>query len=201
MVSSIFRSAAKTAENRTLGCRHQTCGRSFRSDSNSCFRLSLWANNGCPPRWTRIVALRFSSDNRCQSSIRRSLRPKDKSPRRRGRTSLQPGPQPAWMTKPQRGLDTLALSKKSTSDSQTRQKSAKKRSLRGVNEHFESIFNALWVSADIFQTKRSERHRHESTRHSYAYQRDAGCEDRHKPGDREGRGQKPWQEADAVHSA
>ncbi|KAA0015375.1 hypothetical protein F0A16_20940 [Salinicola corii] len=48
------------------------------------------------------------------------------------------------------------MSEKSTSDSQTRQKSAKTRSLRGVNEHFEPIFNAVWLSSGIFQTKRSQ---------------------------------------------
>ncbi|OWV28539.1 hypothetical protein JI62_12655 [Halomonas campaniensis] len=34
---------------------------------------------------------------------------------------------------------------------QTRQKSTKKRSLRGVNEHFEAIFNAVWPSAIVNQ--------------------------------------------------
>ncbi|MDH4572863.1 hypothetical protein CUR86_10650 [Salinicola acroporae] len=46
------------------------------------------------------------------------------------------------------------MSEKSASDGQTRQKLTKKRSLRGVNEHFESIFNAVWASAGIFQTER-----------------------------------------------
>nr|CDQ32781.1 hypothetical protein BN993_02208 [Virgibacillus halodenitrificans] len=44
-----------------------------------------------------------------------------------------------------------ALSAKSASEGQTRQKSAKGRSLRVVNEHLEPIFNAVWASADTFQ--------------------------------------------------
>ena len=45
-----------------------------------------------------------------------------------------------------------ALSEKSASEDQTRQKSAKRRSLRSVNEYFEPIFNAVWSSAASFQT-------------------------------------------------
>ncbi|TMU23063.1 hypothetical protein E0L35_14825 [Halomonas sp. ATBC28] len=42
---------------------------------------------------------------------------------------------------------------KSASEGQTRQKSAKRRSLHGVNEYFEPIFNAVWSSAVSFQTE------------------------------------------------
>ena len=34
---------------------------------------------------------------------------------------------------------------------QTRQKRAKKRSLRAVNEHFETAFNAVWPTQVVFQ--------------------------------------------------
>jgi hypothetical protein len=37
------------------------------------------------------------------------------------------------------------------SEGQTRQKLTKKRSLLGVNEHFEAIFNAVWPSAIVNQ--------------------------------------------------
>ncbi len=37
------------------------------------------------------------------------------------------------------------------SEGQTRQKLTKKRSLQGVNEHFEAIFNAVWPSAIVNQ--------------------------------------------------
>ncbi|PJX15622.1 hypothetical protein CWI66_00585 [Halomonas sp. 141] len=45
---------------------------------------------------------------------------------------------------------------KSASDGQTRQKSAKRRSLQGVNEYFEPIFNAVWASVGSFRTKPSQ---------------------------------------------
>ncbi|TMU27273.1 hypothetical protein E0L35_04735 [Halomonas sp. ATBC28] len=45
------------------------------------------------------------------------------------------------------------MSEKSASEGQTRQKSAKRRSLRVVNEYFEPIFNAVWSSAASFQTE------------------------------------------------
>ncbi len=37
------------------------------------------------------------------------------------------------------------------SEGQTRQKLTKKRSLLGVNEHFEAIFNVVWPSAIVNQ--------------------------------------------------
>ncbi|PKH59982.1 hypothetical protein E0L35_11415 [Halomonas sp. ATBC28] len=45
------------------------------------------------------------------------------------------------------------MSEKSASEGQTRQKSAKRRSLHGVNEYFEPIFNAVWSSAASFLTE------------------------------------------------
>ncbi|RCV86525.1 hypothetical protein DU505_20170 [Billgrantia montanilacus] len=47
------------------------------------------------------------------------------------------------------------MSEKSASEGQTRQKSGKRRSLRGVNEYFEPIFNAVWPSAASFRTEPS----------------------------------------------
>ncbi|TFH86895.1 hypothetical protein EQG41_08530 [Billgrantia azerbaijanica] len=49
------------------------------------------------------------------------------------------------------------MSEKSASEGQTRQKSAKRRSLRSVNEYFEPIFNAVWPSAASFRTEPSGR--------------------------------------------
>ncbi|WP_106419631.1 cupin domain-containing protein [Salinicola tamaricis] len=46
------------------------------------------------------------------------------------------------------------LSEKSTSEGQARQKSARTRSLRVVNEHFEPIFNASWASAVLLRQYR-----------------------------------------------
>jgi hypothetical protein len=42
--------------------------------------------------------------------------------------------------------------KKVVSDGQTRRNQVKKRSLQGVNEHFERDFNAVWPSAAVFQS-------------------------------------------------
>ncbi|PMR72852.1 hypothetical protein C1H69_19620 [Billgrantia endophytica] len=47
------------------------------------------------------------------------------------------------------------MSEKSASEGQTRQKSARRRSLQGVNEYFEPIFNAVWPSIASFRTEPS----------------------------------------------
>lgn len=54
---------------------------------------------------------------------------------------------------PDRGYGySVGCCKSVASDSQTRRKSTKERSLRAVNEHLEAIFNAVWLSAVAFAT-------------------------------------------------
>ncbi|GAB2786022.1 hypothetical protein GCM10027040_10130 [Halomonas shantousis] len=61
---------------------------------------------------------------------------------------------------------------KSASDEQARQKTAKRRSLREVNEHFELIFNAVWSSVGSFRTKPKQK----APEYSGAMEPVANCE-------------------------
>ncbi|MBS0423840.1 MAG: hypothetical protein JSR71_05290 [Proteobacteria bacterium] len=66
-------------------------------------------------------------------------------------TAIRGGATSNWKAYSAAGIPSEAL-KKVASDGQTRRNQVKKRSLQVVNEHFERDFNAVWLSAVVFQS-------------------------------------------------